>query len=307
VTGGGGYIGSVLVRALIEKGHHVTVLDNFRFGELTLADLCISSQFDVVRGDARDETVLRPLISKSDAVIPLAALVGAPMCARDPLGAISTNRDAVATACKLMSPEQWMLLPNTNSGYGVGDEGVFCTEDSPLRPVSLYGRSKVEAEQIALTRKNAVAFRLATVFGMSPRMRIDLLVNDFVHRAVTDRSIIIFEGHFKRNFIHVRDVADAFIFAIDNFARMSGEAYNLGLSEANLSKIELANIIKLQVPEFAIIEAPIGKDPDQRNYIVSNEKIESMGFKPQISIEKGIGELLKGYAMVSANRYSNLA
>jgi nucleoside-diphosphate-sugar epimerase len=306
VTGGAGYIGSVLVRALVASGHHVTVLDTFRFGDLTLADLCISPMFDVVRGDARDESVLRPLIAKADGVIPLAALVGAPMCARDPIGAVSTNRDAISLASTLMSKSQWMLLPNTNSGYGVGEEGVFCTESSPLKPVSIYGRTKVEAEEIALARENSIAFRLATVFGMSPRMRIDLLVNDFVHRALTDRSVVIFEGHFKRNYIHVRDVASAFVFAISHFEAMRGEAYNLGLSDANLSKLELANIIKEQVPEFAIIEAPIGKDPDQRNYIVSNEKIEGRGFKPSVDIRSGIAELIKGYAMLVSNKYSNL-
>jgi nucleoside-diphosphate-sugar epimerase len=224
----------------------------------------------------------------------------------DPDAAVSINREAVRMLTELMSPDQYLLLPNTNSGYGVGEEGAFCTEDSPLRPISLYGTSKVEAELIALERANTMTFRLATVFGMSPRMRTDLLVNDFVYRAMTDRAIVIFEGHFKRNYIHVRDVANAFIHGLSHFEPMRGKPYNVGLTSANLSKIELAQTIQAFVPGFTYLESPIGKDPDQRNYIVSNARIEATGFAPQFSLEDGIQELIKGYQMIRLNAYANV-
>jgi len=239
-------------------------------------------------------------------VIPLAALVGAPLCKMDPDAAVSINRDAVRMLTELMSPSQYLMLPNTNSGYGIGEAGAFCTEDSPLRPISLYGTSKVEAEMIALERENTITFRLATVFGMSPRMRTDLLVNDFVYRALTDRAIVIFEGHFKRNYIHVRDVANAFLHGIGNFNAMRGRPYNVGLSDANLSKIELAQTIQRFIPEFTYLESAIGKDPDQRNYIVSNERIEATGFLPRYGLDDGIRELIKGYEMIRINAYSNV-
>jgi nucleoside-diphosphate-sugar epimerase len=224
----------------------------------------------------------------------------------DPAAAVSINREAVRMLTELMSPSQCLLLPNTNSGYGIGEAGAFCTEDSPLRPISLYGTSKVEAEMIALERENTITFRLATVFGMSPRMRTDLLVNDFVYRALTDRAIVIFEGHFKRNYIHVRDVANAFLHGIANFNAMRGRPYNVGLSDANLSKIELAQTIQRFIPGFTYLESAIGKDPDQRNYIVSNARIESTGFKPRHSLGDGIPELIKGYQMIRLNAYANV-
>ncbi|OHD92775.1 MAG: hypothetical protein A2W83_06500, partial [Sulfuricurvum sp. RIFCSPLOWO2_12_43_5] len=238
--------------------------------------------------------------------IPLAALVGAPLCSRDAIGTVTTNRDAIESLTRLASKEQKIIYPTTNSGYGIGEQGIFCTEKTPLRPISTYGKTKVEAEEIVLNRGNAITFRLATVFGMAPRMRLDLLVNDFTYRALNDRFIVVFEGHFKRNYIHIRDVARAFIHAINNFERMKNEAYNVGLSDANLSKLELCAKIKEHIPNFTIMEAPIGKDPDQRDYIISNEKIEATGYKPIHSLDMGIKELIKGYTIITNSKYSNV-
>lgn len=306
VTGGAGYLGSILVPELLKSGHKVTVLDNFMFGQNSLLECCAYENFHAVRGDAREEAVLKPLLEGADYIIPLAALVGAPLCGRDKVGTITTNRDAIALITKLSSKEQRIIYPCTNSGYGVGQKGIYCSEETPLKPISLYGKAKVEAEQTLLNRGNSISLRLATVFGMSPRMRIDLLVNDFTYRAVKDRFVVVFEGHFKRNYIHIRDVARAFIHAIDNFDRMKNEPYNVGLSDANLSKLELCAKIKEQVPDFVYLEAPIGEDPDKRDYIVSNEKIEGTGFKPKHSIEMGIRELIKGYTIITNSKYSNV-
>src|SRR3989338_4447569 len=273
VTGGAGYLGSILVPELLKLGHKVTVLDNFMFAQNSLLECCANDKFNVVRGDARDEDTLKPLLKKADYIIPLAALVGTPLCDRDKIGTITTNRDAIASIAKLTSKEQKIIMPTTNSGYGIGQKDINCTEETPLNPISLYGGMKVEAEKIVLNRGNSISLRLATVFGMSPRMRIDLLVNDFTYRAVMDRFVVVFEGHFKRNYIHVRDVARAFIHAMNNFGAMKNEPYNVGLSDANLSKLELCVKIKEQIPDFVYLEAPIGEDPDKRDYIVSNEKI----------------------------------
>jgi nucleoside-diphosphate-sugar epimerase len=305
VTGGAGYIGSILVLELLKLGHKVTVLDNFLYKQNSLLDCCAYRNFDVVRGDARDEDILKPLLKSVDYIIPLAALVGVPICNRDTIGAVTTNRDAIASLVKLSSKDQRIILPNTNSGYGIGQKVRYCTEKTPLRPISLYGKLKVEAEQIILGRGNSVSLRLATVFGISPRMRIDLLVNDFVYRAVYDRFVVIFEGHFKRNYIHVRDVARAFILAMDNFDKLKNEPYNVGLSDANISKIELCAKIKEQLNDFVYLESAIGKDPDKRDYIVSNEKIEKTGYKTAYSLEMGIAELIKGYRVITNTRYGN--
>ncbi len=306
VTGGAGYLGSILVPELLKLGYGVTVVDNFMFGQNSLLDCCVYENFDVVRGDARDEGILIPLLRKADYIIPLAALVGAPLCNRDKIGTVTTNRDAIASIVKLTSKDQRIIIPTTNSGYGIGQKGVYCTEETPLKPISLYGKAKVEAEKIVLDRGNSISLRLATVFGLSPRMRIDLLVNDFTYRAAKDRFIVVFEGHFKRNYIHIRDVARAFIHAIDNFETMKDEPYNVGLSDANLSKLELCEKIKEQLPDFAYLEASIGEDPDKRDYIVSNEKIERTGFKPSYSLEMGIKELIKGYRIITNSKYTNV-
>ncbi|NKB57014.1 MAG: NAD-dependent epimerase/dehydratase family protein [Alphaproteobacteria bacterium] len=306
VTGGAGYLGSTLVPMLLAEGHKVTVIDSFMFQQSSLNHVCADPNLEIVRGDTRDTDIVAPLLAKNDIVIPLAALVGAPLCARDAIGAETINRDAVQMLVDKMSRDQWMLTPITNSGYGVGEKGKYCTEETPLRPISLYGRTKVEAEQAALSRENAISFRLATVFGMSPRMRLDLLVNDFVYRAVNDRTLVLFEAHFKRNYIHVRDVARVFLHGIANFETMKSEPYNVGLSDANLSKAELCAVIRQHLPNFVALEAPIGEDPDKRDYIVSNEKVEATGFKPAHSLDDGIRELIKGYVMLNDSRYSNV-
>ncbi len=306
VTGGAGYIGSVLVPTLLEHGHGVTVLDTFERGTTELAPCCRYAAFQPVRGDARDERLLDELVPGADAVIPLAALVGAPLCRQDPITATTLNRDAVVALTKRTSPAQMIVYPTTNSGYGIGEQGIFCTEETPLNPISLYGTTKVEAEAAVLENAQGVTLRLATVFGMSPRMRIDLLVNDFTWRAVTDRAVVIFEGHFKRNYIHVRDVVKGFEHALANFDAMRGQPYNLGLSSANLSKLELCERIRAHVPQFVCLEAPIGEDPDKRDYIVSNEKLERTGWMPDWSLDDGIGELIRGYRMIRNSRYANV-
>jgi len=291
---------------LLELGHSVTVIDNFMWGVNSLASCCAYEGFEVVSGDARNEDILKTALRDTDIIIPLAALVGAPLCKQDPIGATTINRDAILSLIKLSSKDQRFLYPNTNSGYGSGQGESFCTEESPLNPISLYGSSKCEAENAILARGNSITFRLATVFGVAPRMRIDLLVNDFVHRAVTDRAVVLFESHFKRNYIHNRDVAHAFIHAIENFETMNGQAYNVGLSEANLSKAELCQVIQKHVPGFVYLESAIGEDPDKRNYVVSNEKLERTGWKPQWDLDRGIHELIKQYRMIRTKRFSNV-
>lgn len=306
ITGGAGYIGSVLTPHLLAAGHEVTVLDNFIFGQPTLTECCKYDAFQIVRGDCRDEPLVKKLLGKADAILPLAAIVGAPLCKQDPLAARTINQEAVEMLCRLASPSQRIILPVTNSGYGIGEKNKACTEDSPLRPISVYGTTKVAAEHAVLARENSLSFRLATVFGMSPRMRVDLLVNDFVHRAVTDRAVVIFEGHFKRNYIHIQDIARVFRFALDNFDKMKGRPYNVGLEDANLSKLELAAAIKRFVPDFTFLESPIGEDPDKRDYIVSNQRLLSTGFTMEWSLERGIRELIKGYTILRNSRYSNV-
>ncbi|MGE5514949.1 MAG: NAD-dependent epimerase/dehydratase family protein [Bacteroidota bacterium] len=306
VTGGAGYLGSIMVPALLAEGHRVTVVDSFLYRENALFEVCCHPNFSVVRGDARDERIMAPLVRDADVVIPLAALVGAPLCNRDQIGATTINRDAVVMLTRLLSPDQRMVIPNTNSGYGIGSPGMACTEESPLNPISLYGRTKVEAERAVLDRGNAISLRLATVFGMAPRMRVDLLVNDFVYRAINDKAVVLFEADFTRNYIHVRDVTRAFIHAIANFETMRDQCYNVGLSDANLSKRQLCQVIREQVPNFVFLDSPIGEDPDKRDYIVSNEKIEATGFRPAHSLKAGIAELIKGYAMLNNARYTNL-
>jgi len=305
VTGGAGYVGSVLVPELLKRGHRVTVLDNFMYKPTSLLDCCHYENFRVICGDARDESLIKGLVRGADIIIPLAALVGAPLCDRDKVGAESTNVGAIRALVNALSGRQRVIIPTTNSGYGIGQKDNYCTEQTPLKPISFYGKTKVEAERIVLERGNSISLRLATVFGISPRMRMDLLVNDFTYRAVKDRFIVVFEGHFKRNYIHIRDVAKAFIHAIDNFDSMKGQAYNTGLSDANISKLELCARIKEQLPDFVYLESPIGEDPDKRDYIVSNEKIEKTGYKPDCSLETGIRELIKGYTILNS-RYGNV-
>lgn len=306
VTGGAGYLGSTMVPDLLAAGHEVTVLDNFMYKQNSLAHVCHYPSFKVVRGDIRIESIMRPLIAEADVIIPLAALVGAPLCSKDPVGAKTVNHDAVMLMLKLVGKEHILLMPTTNSAYGTGDENNYCTEESPLRPISQYAIEKVEIEKAFMEHPNAISFRLATVFGMSPRMRTDLLVNDFTYRAVYDRFVVLFESYFKRNYIHVRDVSRVFQHALKNFDAMRGQIFNVGLSDANVSKKELCEHIQKHVQDFIFLEAPVGKDPDQRNYVVSNEKIESTGFKPMHSLDAGIAELVKGYTMIKNSCYGNV-
>jgi nucleoside-diphosphate-sugar epimerase len=305
VTGAAGYIGSILVPLLLEAGFRVKALDTFSRNDTVLAHLCANPNFEPIRGDARDEALIKSVISDVDYVIPLAALVGAPLCKQDPINAETTNLGAIKLLIRLMTPQQRIVYPTTNSGYGVGVAGEFCTEETPLNPISLYGVTKVEAERCVLNRGDGVTLRLATVFGMAPRMRIDLLVNDFAYRAVSDRAVVLFEGHFKRNYIHIRDVAQAFLHVMNNYETMNGNAYNVGLSSANFSKIELCERIQRFVPGFTYLLAPIGEDVDKRDYIVSNAKIEATGWAPRYTLDDGIQELIRGYSMIRNGRYSN--
>lgn len=306
VTGGAGYLGSTLVPDLLSAGQEVKVLDNFMFKQSSLNHVCYLPKFSVVKGDIRVKSTMTMLMKEADVIIPLAALVGAPMCNLDPVGASTINHDAIMLMLKYLSKDQIVLMPTTNSAYGTGDKKNFCTEESPLHPISQYAIEKVEIEKKLMEHPNAISFRLATVFGMSPRMRIDLLVNDFTYRAVYDRFVVLFESHFKRNYIHVRDVSSVFQHALLNFDQMKGQIYNVGLSDANVSKKELCEKIQKQLPDFFFIDATVGKDPDQRNYIVSNAKIEATGYKPEFSLDHGIVDLIKGYTMIQNTKYGNV-
>ena len=306
VTGGAGYIGSVLVPMLLNEGHEVTVVDNFYYNQPTLLDQCLNPQFHIVRGDVRDRELMARLMEGKEYIIPLAAMVGFPLCKRDEVAARTTNFDAIKMITELRGEEQRIIYPCTNSGYGVGQGDRFCTEDTPMNPISLYGITKSNAEKAVLEAGNSLTFRFATVFGASPRMRIDLLVNDFEYRPVFDRTAVIFQGEFKRNYIHIRDAAGAFLYAINHFDEMKGRPYNCGLSSANLSKVELCEKIREHIPEFVYLEASVGEDPDKRDYIVSNDRLESCGWKPKYSLDDGIEELIKVYTIIKKNQYSNI-
>ncbi len=306
ITGGAGYIGSVLTPILLEKGFSVTVVDNLYYKQNSLLHCFYHPHFSFVSGDASNESLLQQEIKKADIIIPLAAIVGASACDRTPVLARQLNYDAIINILKHASKSQKILYPNTNSGYGIGEKDKFCTEKTPLNPISLYGKLKVEAEEILLASGQAVAFRLATVFGVSPRMRLDLLVNDFTFRACQDKCLVLFEEHFRRNYIHVRDVAYAFLFGIENFMKMKGESYNVGLSSANLTKRQLAEKIKTFIPDLYIHSANIGEDPDKRDYIVSNEKLETLGWRPEVTLDEGIRELIAAYPILRTNAFKNV-
>jgi len=306
VTGGAGYIGSTLVPDLLSKKHKVTVIDNFMYDQTSLATSIRDRNLEIIFGDVRDESLMKKLISKADIIIPLAAIVGAPACDKDPVTAQSINKDSILWLLKQLSKSQQIIMPTTNSAYGSGGKNNFCDENSPLNPLSLYARDKVVVEKFLLEHENSTSFRLATVFGISPRMRLDLLVNNFTLRAITDGFVIVFEGHFKRNYIHILDVVQAFNLAIEKKDQFKGEIFNVGLSQANISKIELCQEIKKIVPDFLFLEAPLGKDPDQRNYIVSNKKIEALGFSPGVSLQEGLNELVKGLKMFNHKPFTNV-
>jgi nucleoside-diphosphate-sugar epimerase len=305
VTGAAGYLGSILCEHLLKGGYRVTAVDNLIYQQHSLFHLCADPRFEFSFGDVRDERFIKGLVSKPDVLIPLAAIVGAPGCDWDPLLARSVNLEAIRLLNRLRSPAQIVVYPTTNSGYGTKSGDVFCTEETPLEPISLYGQTKTEAEATLLESANAITLRLATVFGMSPRMRLDLLVNHFVYTALTDGYIVIFEKDFKRNYIHIRDVADCFIHCIENSKSMVGRPYNAGLDSANLSKEELALKIKEYVPNFYIHFAAVGSDPDKRNYIVSNQRLRKAGFEARRTLESGIEELVKGYRMMGRPPFKN--
>jgi nucleoside-diphosphate-sugar epimerase len=307
VTGGLGYLGSILCEHLLAAGYQVAVLDNLLYGtgQQGLFHLCANPGFHFLKGDVRDPEEMKPALKDADVIIHLAAIVGAAACDRDPQMATSVNLDAVRLLDHLRSPKQLVVFPNTNSGYGMTSAETLCTEDSPQKPISLYGRTKVEAEKLLLEKRNTIALRLATVFGMSPRMRLDLLVNHFVHAAYKEGYLVIFEKDFKRNFVHIRDVADCMIHCLANRERMSGRPYNVGLDAANLSKAELALKIKKHVPNLYIHFAAIGQDPDKRNYVVSSERLRAAGFEAKRSLDNGICELIKGYAMQGRGLFNN--
>lgn len=305
ITGGAGYIGSVLIPKLLQDGYEVTCVDNLMYEPTSLMMASINKNFKLIIGDARDEELMKPLIQKADIIIPLACMTGAPLCNKDKTSAVTVNRDSVVMCSKLSSKDQLIIYPCTNSGYGVGEEGIFCTEESPLRPISLYGKVKVEAEKVLLDKGNAITFRLATVFGISPRPRLDLLVNDFTYRAFFDKTVVLFEADFKRNYLHIDDAADGFRFAIKN-PQLAGNCYNLGYSEANLSKRELCEEIKNIIPDFVYLVSEIGTDIDKRNYIVSNEKIEKIGFKATRSLKQGIEELVDALPLLKRTQFANI-
>lgn len=306
VTGGAGYIGSMLVPDLLSKGHKVTVIDNLLYKQTSLSHVTRNKNLNFVIGDVRDENLMKEHISSAEVVIPLAAIVGAPACDKDTVAAQSINKESILWLLKQLKPDQRIIMPTTNSAYGSGDKNNYCDESSPLNPLSLYARDKVDVEKELMQKENATSFRLATVFGISPRMRLDLLVNNFVYRAISDGFVVVFEGHFKRNYIHVLDVVQAFNLALENQGSFAGQIFNVGLSEANISKIELCEEIKKQLPYFTFLEAPLGKDPDQRNYIVSNTKIEKVGFSPKVNLQEGISELVRGLPMFNHKPFTNV-
>ena len=305
VTGGAGYIGSVLIPKLLLDGYEVTCVDNLMYEPTSLMMATINKNFKLIVGDARDKELMKPLIEKNDVIIPLACMTGAPLCNKDKVAAASVNKDSVVMCSELSSQDQLLIYPCTNSGYGIGEEGIFCTEESPLNPISLYGKLKVEAENILLQKGNAITFRLATVFGISPRPRLDLLVNDFTYRAYFDKTVVLFEAEFKRNYLHIEDAADGFRFAIKN-PNLMGNCFNLGYSEANLSKRELCEEIKKVIPDFVYLISEIGSDIDKRNYIVSNQKIEDAGFKANRDLSKGIMELVKALPLLKRTQFANI-
>jgi len=304
ITGGAGYLGSILSRELLDLGYNVTVYDNLMYKQLSLVDVCHYPNFEFVMGDVRDRENLLSYIKNSDVIFPLAAIVGFPACDKDKKLATEVNYEQIKFIVENLRDDQKIIYPNSNSGYGVGEDGIHCTEESPLNPVSHYGQTKVDAESIIVDNGNGITLRLATVFGTSPRMRLDLLVNEFVYKAITDTYITVFEKDFKRNYIHIQDVISAFVFMLENYEKYNGEMFNVGLSDSNLNKEELVYKIKKFIPHFDINFSDFYSDPDKRNYIVSNDKIEATGWSPKYSLDDGIRELIKAYRIIINNDYS---
>ena len=297
ITGGAGYLGSVLIEVLLSKGYAVTVLDNLTYKQLSLTSFCHNKNFNLVVGDVRDATLLFNLVESHDIIIPLAAIVGMPACKKDPQLTKDVNYEQIVDIVNFMHTSQKLLVPNTNSQYGSSE--TIITEESPFNPLSLYAQTKCDAEKAVLESGNGISLRLATVFGVSYRQRMDLLVNDFVYRAFTDEFLVLFESHFLRNYVHVRDVAKAFIHLIENYESCNKNAFNVGLTSANMSKLQLAQKIKEYVPNLVIIEEQFKEDFDKRNYVVSNEKLENTGWSCDFSLDAGIQELLSAYKMIS--------
>lgn len=296
ITGGAGYLGSVLTEVLLNKKYQVTVLDNLLYKQTSVAPFSHDPNFDFILGDVRDEDLLKSLVENNDIIIPLAAIVGMPACKENPQLAIDVNYKQVANIVKWMRPTQKLIIPNTNSQYGSSTEVI--TEDSPFKPLSLYAETKCDAERAVLESGNGIVLRLATVFGMSYRMRMDLLVQDFVYKAMTDGYLVLFESHFIRNYIHIRDVVNTFVFMIENYEKCNNKAFNVGLSKANLTKLQLAETIQKFIPDLVIVQNEFKKDFDQRNYMVSNDRLESQGWLPNFTLEDGIQELIKGYQLI---------
>lgn len=303
VTGGAGYIGSILVPKLLDQGYEITIVDNFRYHQTSLLDHCSNKKLEIIRGDARDERLIKEQLKSADAIFPLACLTGAPISNFDPIGAKTVNLDAINLIVDLKSKNQLLIFPSTQSVYGHQTE--ICTEETIPTPLSLYSSFKEGAEKVISESQNWIIFRLATVFGLSPRMRLDLLVNDFTYRALYDKFIVLFEANFRRDYVYIGDVADAFIFCLKNFRKSKEEIYNIKLSDVNYTKKQLCEEIKKQLPKFTYLESPIFEDPDKRDYIVSSKKIERLGFKAKTSIQNGIAELIKGYQIIKVYEYSN--
>tara|TARA_B110000114_G_C15013526_1_gene365826 strand:- start:63 stop:998 length:936 start_codon:yes stop_codon:yes gene_type:complete len=305
ITGGAGYIGSMLCTKLLSLGHKITVVDLLKYEKNSLSHLFYHKNFQFIKDDVTKTSVVKRIIKKQNIIIPLAALVGAPLCAKNKKQTIKTNVTSIEIILKYIKGNQKLIYPTTNSGYGIGQKDKFCDENSPLNPISLYGTTKLQAEKLIMTHKNSVAFRLATVFGFSYRMRTDLLVNNFVERAVKTKKLDIFEPHFRRNYVHIIDVVDAFVFAIQNFNKVKGNVFNLGLSSANLSKLMLAKKIKENYKAVKIKIIKNKSDPDKRDYFVSNKKIEKAGFKPSVSLDQGIKELVTLFSNVDVKFINN--
>jgi nucleoside-diphosphate-sugar epimerase len=303
ITGGAGYLGSTLAEYLLINGYEVTILDNLMYKQLSVLHLFKRDKFKFIKGDVRNTTLLQKLVSQHDVIIPLAAIVGMPACRDNPQLAIDVNFLHIKNIVEVLRDDQKLIIPNTNSQYGSSPDII--TEESPFKPLSLYAETKCNAEACVLKNGNGVVLRLATVFGVSARMRQDLLVNDFTYKAVTDGYLVLFEGHFKRNYIHVQDIARTFQFMIENYEQCRGEVYNVGLSSANLSKLELAETIKKYIPKLVIKQDEFSKDFDQRNYIVSNEKLESLGWSPKYDIDYGVKQLIESYQLITTVNNTN--
>ena len=307
ITGGAGYLGSVLAEVLLDEGYSVTVFDSLMYKQTSLLHLCDNKNFKFVKGDVTNKKSLLPQIINHDVIIPLAAIVGAPACDANKDLATAVNYEQIRFIVDNLREDQKLVMPNTNSQYGSSTEVI--TEQSPFNPLSHYAITKCKAEEYIMDWGNGICLRLATVFGSSPRMRTDLLVNDFVYKTITEGCLVLFQSKFKRNYIHVRDIAYTFVHCIENYNKLNGGVFNVGLSDANLNKMELATKIKEYFPKLVVIENEFSTDIDNRNYIVSNDKLEATGWKPRYTIEDGIEELIQAYKMIITDnnkKYTNL-